>query len=212
MLLTCRNIRQLHDAFVDGELSPSLTAEVHAHLLQCPECQQQYELLSAVGDVIEKDQSEPSLPEGFTSRVVAVLPRPGTETPRRRRWTAFAPGVIPAAAAVLFLCVAFWPTQKEPSRPTLVAGTAVLKEMVNPALDAVADTRKAAQDLNHLFEMTMGQAREDVEQGLLKSEAMRDRSTRSLSISDVLLTPFEDLVRPEPHTDKLTSNQDTVRF
>jgi len=47
MSLTCRNVRQLHDAWLDGELSANMNAEVHAHLLQCPECQQQVEMIRA---------------------------------------------------------------------------------------------------------------------------------------------------------------------
>src|SRR6185436_13710965 len=78
MLMTCRNVRQLHDAFVDGELSASLTAEVHAHLLQCPECQHEIEMLRAATDVITQDHSEPIMDSGFASRVIAQMPRPVT--------------------------------------------------------------------------------------------------------------------------------------
>src|ERR1043166_3365453 len=130
MAVTCRNIRELHDAFIDGELSPSMTAEVHAHLLQCPECQQQIQMIRAVGDVIAQDDtSAPRLSADFTSRVIGAIPQtsvfgPSITTsalkPRRLTWRGWASMGL-SAAAVLFLSVTFWP-KEEVKKPTLVAG------------------------------------------------------------------------------------------
>lgn len=61
MVMTCRHVQQLRDSYLDGELSSSLMAEVHAHLLQCPECQRQVEMIRIAGHVIAGDRSEPAL-------------------------------------------------------------------------------------------------------------------------------------------------------
>ena len=139
MPLTCRHVRQLHDGYVDGELSPSMNAEVHAHLLQCPECQRQVELVRTCGDVIAQDRSEPDLDAGFASRVLAAMPPVGeravsltlvgtgriieTRRGRRRRMArAWIRSAVPVAAAVAFFCLAVWPPMRTAGRRRIIAG------------------------------------------------------------------------------------------
>ena len=120
VLMTCRHVAQLRDTYLDGELSPALTAELHAHLLQCPACQEHFEMFRACAELITKDRPEAKLDSGFASRVVAALPRPGVSLPdlglrtrrerRRRFWWRVAGAGLPAAAAVLFFTVLVWPT------------------------------------------------------------------------------------------------------
>lgn len=205
MLMTCRHVRQLHDAYVDGELSPSLMAEVHAHLLQCPECQQQVEMLRACGTVINGDESEPVLDSGFASRVVAsfqqATPRIGAvlETRRARRqrlWRGAISVSLPAAAAVLFFSILIWPSEQTPVGPRVVAGKAVdasgVGDMVHPTLDAMADTKQAAESLNQLLEIAGSEARQGVEEGLGKVPRP------AASPLDLLLEPFSGLLEPRP--------------
>ncbi len=176
VLMTCRHVQQLHDAYIDGELSPSLMAEMHAHLLQCPVCQQQVELTRACGSVIARDDDEPTLDAGFAARVVAALQQktpvrpPALETRRSRRqrlWRIAAGAGLPAAAAVLFFCVLIWPSSAPSGTPRLVAGKAVeaagLAEMVKPTLSAVADTRQAAESLNQILSIAGDDAARNVE-------------------------------------------------
>src|SRR5262249_13912268 len=117
--LTCRNIQHLHDAYLDADLPASMMAEVDAHLLQCPECQQQMELMRACGNVIARDRSEPLPATDFASRVMASLPARqsagGTAlilTRRQRRRIVLervVAGLIPAMAAMIALTVLILP-------------------------------------------------------------------------------------------------------
>jgi len=217
MSLTCRNIRQLHDAFADGELSPSLTAEFHAHLLQCPACQRQIEMLQAVGDVITKDQPEPELDSGFAQRVMASIPKAAPQpdevsTQPRMAWRLLRRASLPAAAAALFLAIILWP-KEQPGKPTMVAGISAMKAVVDPTLDAVADTRKAAQSLNQLLVISADQAREDVKQGFDRVESLRQKDAQPVSLTDILWMPFDEILRTPPPapTDK-AGESETVRF
>src|SRR5262249_11516679 len=85
--MTCRNCLDLRDAFLDGELSETQVAEVHAHLLQCPECQQHIEMMRACGDVIRKDRRGPRLSMDFSDRLMASLPTHRVALSRKQhRW------------------------------------------------------------------------------------------------------------------------------
>ena len=215
MALTCRNIKQLHDAFVDRELSPSLTAEVHAHLLQCPACQQQVEMLRAVGDVIARDSVAPRLDSGFAQRVVAAIPKPVASVPHHRplAWRTLTRAGLPVAAASILLAVLFWPQHHDASKTPRVLGMVAYKHVVDPAIDAVSDTQKAAENLKQLVEIGINQARADVKKGMEKAEARSSKANRPVFITDILLMPFDEVLNPPaPAPAEQSSGGDTVRF
>lgn len=212
MAVTCRNIRELHDAFIDGELSPSMTAEVHAHLLQCPECQQQVQMLRAVGDVIaQDDHSAPRLSHDFAAKVVGAMPEAvpvSTRTVdsrdlRRLTWRGWASMGL-SAAAVLFLSIAFWP-KEDLKKPTMVAGISAVKSVVDPTISAVQDTQKTASSIKGLLEITVDQARQDVRNRMQKAHG-------DLSITRILLQPFDELLTPTVPTKEPAENAEQVRF
>ncbi len=219
MLMTCRHVRQFHDAYVDGELSSSMMAEVHAHLLQCPECQREVEMIRACGAVIAKDVSEPVLDSGFASRVVAKLQEAGprgeakleTRRARRRRlWGVSVSAGLPAAAAMLFFGVLIWPSAETAVSPKLVLGETVtsgVSEAVNPTLDAVADTRQAAEHLNRVLMISVGEAGQEVAEGLERAQQLPATGWQ------ILLEPFKGLLE-QPPSDGAPSDddQDVVRF
>jgi len=209
MALTCRHIRQLHHPFLDGDLSSGMMAEVHAHLLQCPACQDEIEMLRACGDVIARDTSaEPELDSGFAQRVVAALPRTNAsaglslETRRARRqrfWRMAAGGSLPAAAAVLFFAVLIWPTQDPVSRQTEVLGESVVapavEDMLDPTRDALAETQRSMHTLNKLLELPVQATGDDLRRGLdnMADAAPEDATDEAISIMDILL-PFDRLI------------------
>lgn len=223
-MITCRNVQQLQNAFLDGDLSPSLTAEVHAHLLQCPECQHQVETLRAAGDVIARDQSEPALAGGFAQRVIAQLPRvaeqPVAVLPRRsgswrvRQWASRA--ALPAVAALVLLAVWALPAPEEVNtQPTLVAGDSVAVDaagvtgMVDPALSAVADTQRAARSLNQMIELGVGRARDGLSSQRPRAGNKSAADQAEFSVLDLLMQPINEMMapmNPEPESD------DIVRF
>lgn len=226
MLMTCRNVRQLHDAFVDGELSASLTAEVHAHLLQCPECQHEIEMLRAATDVIAQDHAEPILDSGFASRVIAQMPKPITviedapeevvEHNRRSRFIRiFAKGAVPAAAAALFLGVLIWPTFEHADTQSRVLGTSVavdafgVKSVLSPSLDAVADTKQAATSLNRLLQISVNKAGQQVRDDLAAKAG--ETRTDDVGLVDVLMQPFNGMIE-SPDDQAAPGEPEIVRF
>jgi hypothetical protein len=218
MLMTCRHVQQLRDSYLDRELSSSLMAEVHAHLLQCPECQQQMEMMRVAGHVIARDRSEPALSRDFAQRVVASLPTVGFGKPaglmtrRVRRlhlWRKVAGAGLPAAAAVLFFCVLVWPTTEKNTRPTLVKAKVVeavgASSFVEPTLDTLEGTRQAAHSVNRALQIGVAEAQRNVRRGL------EEFKTPASSFLDFLEAPFKGLL--DTHRAPTDADQDgIVRF
>ncbi len=223
MLMTCRHVRQLHHAYVDGELSSSMMAEVHAHLLQCPECQRQVEMTRVCGSVVAEDRSSPVLDSGFASRVVAEMQARGPiqrsvlETRRARRqrlWRVVLNASLPAAAAVLLFSVLIWPTGDSEVSRKMVAGSSAVRAsgvagVVSPTLDAVGDTRKAAESLNQLVQIAGDEATRGVGE---KLQEVRGESAPTLF--DVLWKePFRGWIEPvESVPVEAGEDSDIVRF
>ena len=212
--MTCRHVNDLRDSYLDGELSPSLTAEVHAHLLQCPACQQQFEMLRACGDLIAQDSAEPELDGGFASRVVAMLPRQ-TLAPvlmtrrdnRQRFMKIFAGAGLPAAAAMLFLSVLIWPTSPEPQGvvlPEAVEATLPVEELVGTPIDAWQDTKSTFVGVRNALVETFDRTN-------LPSGTPGDDATTQPSLLDAFLSPFKDALTP-PTTEAGESDKEVVRF
>ncbi len=210
MSMTCRNVLQLRDVYLDGELSPSLTAELHAHLLQCPECQQQIEMLRACGDVIAKGDPNPVLPSGFASRVVASLARDGsaplsaglpTRRDRRQRyWRLAVSSFLPAAAAVLFLSVLIWPSEEPAGPRTLVLGVQkpadLVDENIHPALSAVSQVKADAAILGEIVGLSVHEVRRDM-------AASRQPETPLSAFWEVFFElPSRELLAPPPVTEE----------
>ncbi|NLE60563.1 MAG: hypothetical protein GX616_19630 [Planctomycetes bacterium] len=125
-MITCQHARQLFDRYLDGELSPSLQAELHAHQLSCSACQTELAMLEACGDVIMLDRRrEPKLSDSFTDRVLMARRSQLASQPRRRNWgrTLVVVGSPLAAAASIALCLTLmWPDARP--RPTAISGIA----------------------------------------------------------------------------------------
>lgn len=203
--------------YLDGELSPSLTAEVHAHLLQCPACQQQFEMMRACGDLISADCSEPVLDAGFASRVVASLPKRSTQPvlmtrrdARQRFFRIFAGAGLPAAAALLFLSVLIWPTGTPEPDGVVLPGTVEAKqvtpvdELVSPAIQAISDTRDTLRGMTDVMAATVDGAE-------LTPVTEDDSTTTQPSLLDAFLSPFKDALNP-PASDNDDSDKEIVRF
>ena len=209
MSVTCRHVRQLHDAYVDRELPAGLTAEVHAHLLQCPACQREVEMVRAFGGVIAADRSEPQLDAGFTARMAAVvaeraatksIPFRKVETRRERRWRqlrSFAKTAVPAVAAMLFFAILIKPSSETPATATAVRGVTVeqagVKGVVEPTLNAVNETRQAVADFNQLFEFAATDACNGATRAMGRST---DATSSEGSLIDFFLPTLNEMMRP----------------
>ncbi len=223
--MTCRHIAQIRDVYLDGELSPSLTAEVHAHLLQCPECQNQFEMFRACGEVIAKDHCGDELDSGFAGRVLASLPKTSPlaarsslktrRDARQRSWRLFISSSIPAAAAILFFSVLVWPVGEQVDSPGIVRGVSVeateatgVQQVAESTLDAVAEAQSAARCLNQLLRISVDGARQDVDGGGELSAAPK------ITFTEIFLDPFRDFLQPMNEKPKATSpkKEELVRF
>lgn len=227
MALTCRNVQHLQDAYLDGDLPASMSAEVDAHLLQCPECQRQYEVLRACGNVIARDHSEPRPADDFAMRVLAALPK-AVATPqpsfiltrrqRRRmileRVTA---GAIPAIAAMIALFVLIYPATR-PTEQHRVLGDAEsrqavdalgVRSLVDPALGTLSDTNRAAGNIGGLARLTLEQAREQLEAG---ARAPEPPPLDSGALLMELLHPLMSVLQPPPDETPAARTDDDVRF
>lgn len=138
-MISCQDVERLTDAYLDGELSPALAAEVHAHGLRCDQCQHRLAILQACGDVIAGDRSgEPSLPEDFADRVMA---RWRAERRRESLWRVAALRRV-AAAAVLVIGLS-GVASFDPGPPTVI-----MAEITQEAPPAGAQARDDVQSEN----------------------------------------------------------------
>lgn len=151
-MITCQHARQLFDRYLDGELSPSLQAELHAHQLSCSACQTELAMLEACGDVIMLDRRrEPKLSDSFTDRVLMARRSQLASQPRRRNWgrTLVVVGSPLAAAASIGLCLSLmWPSA--PQRQGSKRGVAVRVDVPPDSTTAVygGSSEPANQDPN----------------------------------------------------------------
>lgn len=225
-MLTCRQVQNLHHQFIDGALSASLVAEVHAHLLQCPACQREVEISRAAAHVLAKDFPEPTLDSGFASRVVAAMAekrpvRASTVKHRREqssRWRRFAMvGSLPAAAAVVFLAILIWPSDDKATRDVRVLGASSVvdavgvKDIADPTLEAVAGARDAAQSLNQLLQISANEARQTMQDGLREIDSAAPR-TEPPSLMELFFQPFDEVLRPEKPATAKDGEKKVIRF
>lgn len=135
--MKCEQARNLFDAYLDGELSPSLETELGAHRLHCAECRHQLALMEVVGHVVAADGSgEPVLDDGFTDRLLACLDqgRSRSARPWFRRLRISLPILAAAAAIALVFTIQF--RRPEP----LVLGEKHVNRVAPAELDAAADS------------------------------------------------------------------------
>ncbi|HSW46216.1 MAG TPA: zf-HC2 domain-containing protein [Phycisphaerae bacterium] len=148
-MITCQHIRQLFDRYLDDELSPSLQAELHAHILNCTPCRNHLALLEACGDVIRLDRREPHPGASFADGVLAARREQVAAAPRAAasgRWRRagwYIGGPLAAAASIALILTVGAPVfDGRPSRETVVDGHSVaVPVQVRENLRNLAGTR-----------------------------------------------------------------------
>ena len=101
-MIRCEQAERLFDAYLDGTLVGSWTAELHAHQLECSGCRRELAMLEACGDVVATDCREPGPGPDFTDRVLGVLAEQRQKViPWPRRAVRVATGLSTAAAAAV---------------------------------------------------------------------------------------------------------------
>ncbi len=96
----CEQAKSLIDAYLDGDLAPTLANELSAHCMQCPDCRQTLALSEVAGHLVSADSDSVALDDEFTDRLMACIDLPG-DSRAARLWRIARIGVPVAAAAVV---------------------------------------------------------------------------------------------------------------
>ncbi len=130
--MNCEQARSLFDAYLDGELSPTLANELAAHRVQCPDCRQDLALLEVSGHIVRSDPDSVVLDDAFTDRLLACVGASRASWALKLRRWAYIAGPLAAAAVI---AIGLWGGF---DRETKVAGK-IAKGMT---LDADATTAR----------------------------------------------------------------------
>ena len=158
--MDCHQARKLFDAYLDGELSPSLATELGAHRLRCPECRQAFALLEVSGHILRSDRDPVQAPDDFTDRLLACVD--SAPLWRRKLLKVLYVGGPLAAAAVIALAFVGVFDRRNPSQ---VAGVqqiiaqpyvATSSKALEPSV-ASAPIDPAQQALNEFFDRSQQQ-------------------------------------------------------
>lgn len=143
-VMQCQQARQLFDAYLDGELSPSLATELGAHRLRCADCRQALALLEVSGHILRSDRDAVRPTEDFTDRLLACV---DTVPPWRAKAVRYITiGGPLAAAAVIALAFLGVFDNKGPSQVAGVKETAQPVGISSPETPAVRQDASRASD------------------------------------------------------------------
>lgn len=134
--MQCEQARQLFDAYLDGELSPSLATELGAHRLRCAECRQALALLEVSGHILRSDRDTVQASDDFTDRLLACVDSAPTWR-RRVLNTIYVGGPLAAAAVIALAFIGVF----DGKRPSQVAG---VKELAPAAVVKSMEPTRAA--------------------------------------------------------------------
>jgi len=204
--MDCKQAHNLFDAYLDGELSPALETELHAHRLNCPACRQEMEV---AGHVIRSGAGEPPLRPEFTDRLLACLEPVVAKPYDRRRWVLRIGFGLAAAACLTIAIVRFsGPANVEPQVAGFVEDNGGLHPLEVP-VDR-ADTDLAGPDLEkaaQALQRALDGAVRDTHQS---STSLRDFGQMTLlEMIDAL--QIDDRREPDPQdipTDGVDADED----
>jgi len=136
-MMHCDQIRQLFDAYLDGELSDTQRTELGAHRLTCADCRRALALLEVSGHILASDRDAVTANAGFTDRLIACIETPGQANRllKFRRW-AYIGGPIAAAAVV---ALAFLGLFDRPHNSRVLGEKRVLIDVPPHAATSLAD-------------------------------------------------------------------------
>lgn len=132
--MRCQEAQELFDAYLDGELSPTLATELSAHRLCCADCRRALALLEVSGHIVGSDRDPVELRVDFTDRLIACVSKPKAAWLARVRIGMYVAGPLAAAAVIVLAFLGAFDGQHNTRR----AGVAVDAEDVHfPSLFGV---------------------------------------------------------------------------
>lgn len=183
-MISCKHSRQLFDRYLDGELSPSLQAELHAHQIACSDCQSELAMMDACGDVIRHDRREPRLDDAFTDRVMAVHRE--RQVIRAKRWfipqgpwyraATIALSPLAAAASIALAVSLILPTFDAPQKRDLAGIAVAVPEEAREILIATSG-RELTEDARQALDETPQMSAVHFMDALLKPVVAQAQST-----------------------------------
>ncbi len=98
-MMDCKNIREILDLYVDGELSPEATVQAEAHLAECDSCRRTVDRLNRLRQAVRASVGQYQPAAQLVARV-----RKSTITSwlRPTIWTSAAAAVLLVTAAIFF--------------------------------------------------------------------------------------------------------------
>jgi len=99
-IMRCEQAHQLFDAYLDGELSPSLATELGAHRVRCADCRQALAILEVSGHILASDHDGAALEGDFSDRLLACMDGNGLGWGRRLLRGLYVGGPLAAAAMI----------------------------------------------------------------------------------------------------------------
>jgi Putative zinc-finger len=107
-VMRCEEARQLFDAYLDGELSPSLATELGVHRVRCAECRRSFALLEVSGHIISSDRDPVTVPDDFSERLLACVDVREHGWVAKVRRTLYFVGPLAAAAVIAMAFLGFF--------------------------------------------------------------------------------------------------------
>jgi len=141
--MTCDEIRDLLDAFYDGELDAPRSAVIERHLEECPGCAALSNARSALSEVIVKSATRYSAPAALRKKIESqVLRPPLIHQPRMMPWR----GIAIAASFALFVMVGWnaWLLQSGTPSPSVegeIVSDHIRSLMANHLSDVASEDR-----------------------------------------------------------------------
>lgn len=135
--MDCKHAEQLFDAYLDGELSPSLSTELGAHRLQCANCRRSLALLEVAGHIVSADREPVSLAPDFTNRLLACVDEQENGAWAKWRHRLYVGAPLAAAAVIILAFAGFF----DGTREQKVAG----EKEINSATAPEAPTKIAEE-------------------------------------------------------------------
>jgi len=111
--MRCEEARQLFDAYLDGELSPSLATELGAHRVHCSACRRSLALLEVSGHIISSDRDPVTVAADFSERLLACVDVRENSWPAKVRRSLYFVGPLAAAAVIAVAFLGFFDRGRE---------------------------------------------------------------------------------------------------
>ena len=197
--MRCEEARKLFDAYLDGELSPSLATELGAHRVRCPECRRAFALLEVSGHIISSDREPVAVRHDFSERLLACMAAPYRGWFGKVRRSLYVAGPLAAAAVITLAFLGFF----DRGRDSKVAGlkvepTHVEAGIVAPRASALAPSVQDREAAERAIDRWVGQMQANkAAAGPTSDSSPEMLNLTILQILDMLEESNDGLARPQ---------------